>query len=343
MFKSFEGARLGIFIFIGSLLIVLSIFTIGNKESLFIETITLNSKFENVEGLKTGAPVRLSGYTIGSISNIVLAGDSAGTVIVTMQIEKSLQHFIRLDSEASIVTEGLVGKKVVSITPGSQSIAIVGDGSFIKSKTPLNITQVIEDTQSIILYVKDITKDFSEIVNKVNDGEGSIGRLVNDDELYKAAVEITTSARQSLDMITAKMDEIAELIVQTNSTANVVFSNIDTSIVAIKKIVTGVEKGEGSIGKLIKDNDSYDSIKVMISNLTATTEAAKLGLISFSENMEALKHNWLFKKYFEERGYWSQAEIDDKLEQLENQNKLLDLRIKELHRLGVDIKDLNKK
>jgi len=343
MFKSFEGARLGIFIFVGSLLIVLSIFTIGNKESLFVDTITLNSKFENVEGLKTGAPVRLSGYTIGSISNIVLAGDSAGTVIVTMQIEKSLQHFIRLDSEASIVTEGLVGKKVVSITPGSQSAAIVGEGSYIKSKTPLNITQVIEDTQSIIIYVKDITKDFAEIVNKVNEGEGSIGRLVNDDELYKAAVEITTSARQSLDMITAKMDEIAELIVQTNSTANVVFSNIDTSIVAIKKIVTGVEKGEGSIGKLIKDNDSYDSIKVMISNLTATTEAAKLGLISFSENMEALKHNWLFKKYFEERGYWSQAEIDDKLEQLENQNKLLDLRIKELHRLGVDIKDLDKK
>jgi len=337
MFKSFEGARLGIFIFIGSFLIVLSIFTIGNKESLFVETISINSRFENVEGLKTGAPVRLSGYSIGSVSNIVLDGDSAGTVVVTMHIEKKLQHFIRLDSEASIVTEGLVGKKVISISPGSQDISIVGEGSFIKSKTPLNITQVIEDTQTIIIYIKDITKDFSEIVNKVNEGKGSIGQLLNNDELYKATVEITNSAKQSLDMITDKMNQIAELIVQTNNTARKVFANIDTSIVSIKKIVIGIEEGEGSIGKLFNDNDSYDSIKVMISNLTATTEAAKVGLISFSENMEALKHNWLFKKYFEERGYWSKTDIDDKIKKLEEQNNLLDIKIKELLRLGIDI------
>jgi len=340
MFKSFEGARLGIFIFIGSFLIVLSIFTIGNKESLFVDTIAINSRFQNVEGLKTGAPVRLSGYTIGSISGIVLDGDSAGTVIVTMNIEKALLHFIRLDSEASIITEGLVGKKVISIMPGSLEMPIVSEGSYIKSKTPLNITKVIEDTQEIIVYMKNITRDFADIVQKVNTGDGSIGKLVNDDELYFAAVDITQSAKTSLDLVTAKMDQISELIVQTNNSASKVFSNIDTSIIAVKNILTKVEQGEGSVGKLLSDNDSYDSIRVMIGNLTATTEAAKIGLISFSENMEALKHNWLFKKYFEERGYWSETEIDDKIKQLKEQNKLLDIKIKELLRLGVD---LNKK
>ncbi len=343
MFKSLEGAKLGLFIFFGSFLIVMSIFTIGNKESLFVDTVIINSKFENVEGLKTGAPVRLSGFTIGSVNNIVLSGDSLGTVIVTMHIEKELQHFIRLDSEASIVTEGLVGKKVVAIRPGSPSQAIVGAGSFIKSKTPLNITQVIEDTQAIIVYVKDLTKDFAGIVNKINEGDGSIGKLVNDDELYNAAVDITQSAKTSLDSITAKMDQIAELIVQTNNTANKVFSDIDTSIVAIKNIVMKVERGEGSIGKMFQDEDSYDSVKVMISNLTASTEAAKEGLVSFSENMEALKHNWLFKKYFEERGYWSKTEIDDKLDKLEEQNKLLDEKLEELKELGVDIEELKSK
>ncbi len=336
MFKSLEGAKLGLFIFIGSTLIVLSIFTIGNKESLFVDTIVINSKFQNVEGLKTGAPVRLSGFTIGSVSNIVLSGDSIGTVIVTMNIEKSLQHFIRLDSEASIVTEGLVGKKVVAIRPGSPSQAIVGAGSFVKSKTPLNITQVIEDTQEIIVYVRDLTKDFAGIVKKVNEGNGSIGKLVNDEELYNAAVSITQSAKTSLDSITSKMDQIAELIVETNVTANKVFANIDSSVISVKRIVTKVEKGEGSIGKMLNDNDSYDSLKVMVSNLTASTEAAKEGLISFSENMEALKHNWLFKKYFEERGYWSKTEIDNKLEKLEKQNKLLDEKIEELKELEVD-------
>ena len=340
MFKSLEGAKLGLFIFIGSFLIVLSIFTIGNKESLFVETVEINSRFENVEGLKTGAPVRLSGFTIGSVNNIVLSGDSLGTVIVTMHIEKSLQHFIRLDSEASIVTEGLVGKKVVAIRPGSPSQAIVGEGSFVKSKTPLNITQVIEDTQAIITYVKDLTKDFSGLVHKINEGEGSIGKLVNNDELYNAAVDITLSAKTSLDSITSKMDQIAELIVQTNNTASKVFTDIDTSMVAIKNLVTKVEKGEGTIGKMLNDDEVYDSLKVMFSNLTVSTEAAKEGMVSFSENMEALKHNWLFKKYFEDRGYWSETEIDNKLDRLEEQNKLLDEKLEELKELGVDIEEL---
>ncbi len=335
MFKSLEGAKLGLFIFIGSLLIVLSIFTIGNKESLFVDTIIINAKFGNVEGLKTGAPVRLSGFTIGSVSNIVLSGDSLGTVIVTMNIEKSLQHFIRLDSEASIVTEGLVGKKVVAIQPGSPSLAIAGAGSYIKTKTPMNITQVIEDTQAIIVYVRDITKDFADIVNKVNKGEGSIGKLVNDNELYNSTVDITLTAKASLDVITAKMDEIAELIIQTNSVADKVFSDIDTTMSAIKNIVTKVESGEGSIGKMLNDNSAYDSVKVMVSNLTASTEAAKEGLISFSENMEALKHNWLFKKYFEERGYWSKSKIDEKIKKLEEQNRLLSEKIEKLNELGV--------
>jgi phospholipid/cholesterol/gamma-HCH transport system substrate-binding protein len=340
MFKSLEGAKLGLFIFIGSLLIVLSIFTIGNKESLFVETVEINSRFENVEGLKTGAPVRLSGFTIGSVNNIVLSGDSLGTVIVTMHIEKSLQNFIRLDSEASIVTEGLVGKKVVAIRPGSPSQAIVGEGSFVKSKTPLNITQVIEDTQAIIVYVKNLTKDFSGLVHKINAGDGTIGKLVNDDELYNAAVDITLSAKTSLDSITSKMDQLAELIVQTNNTAGKVFTDIDTSMVAIKNLVTKVERGEGTIGKMLNDDEVYDSLKVMFSNLTVSTEAAKEGMVAFSENMEALKHNWLFKKYFEDRGYWSETEIDDKLDRLEEQNKLLDEKLEELKELGVDIEEL---
>jgi len=333
LFKSLEGARLGLFIFLGSFLIVMAIFTIGNKDSLFVNTITINSRFENVEGLKTGSPVRLSGYTIGSVSNIVLADDTSGTVIVTMQINKKQQHFIRLDSEASIQTEGLVGKKIVSISPGSSSKAVVGDGSFIKSKTPLNITEVIENTQSIISYAKDLTKDFADIVYKINKGEGSIGKLVNDNELYSASVDITQSAKTSLDTITAKMNQIADLIVTTNEVAKRVFADIDTSTSAIKRIVTRIENGKGSLGKFVKDNDAYDSVKIMIANLTKSTEAAKEGLISFSENMEALKHNWLFKKYFEERGYWSKSEIDDKLERLQKQNELLNKKLEELKKL----------
>ncbi len=346
MFKQLEGARLGLFIFIGTVLIVLSIFTIGNKESLFVQSINIQSRFNNIEGLKSGAPVRLSGYTIGSISSIVLADDSVGSVIVTMRIDQELRHFIRIDSEASIKTEGLVGKKIVSITPGSPDQPVADEGSFIKSKNPMNITQLMEDSEAIIFYMRAITKDFAEIVHKVNKGNGSISMLINDDELYNSTVGLIQTANSDLEQISITLEDVTKLLDETTRAARITFDDIDTAVIYIKNIVAKVEKGEGFIGELLNDEDSYDSIKVMISNLVTSTEAAHHGLSSFAENMEALKHNWLFKGYFEERGYWDQLEyqkaIDEQIEELKRQNELLENKIDELKDLGVDINELRK-
>lgn len=344
MLKHLEGARLGLFIFLGSALIVLSIFTIGNKESLFVQSISLMSRFNNIEGLKSGAPVRLSGYTIGSVSSIMLADDSAGTVIVTMRIDQELRHFIHLDSEASIQTEGLVGKKIISITPGSADHPVADEGSYIKSKNPMNITQIMEDSESIIAYMKDITKDFAEIVYKVNKGDGSVGKLVNDAELYESTVEMIQSANKDLDQISSTLEYIAELAHETIQAAKTTFTEIDTAVVSIKNIVAKIDNGEGLVGEIINDTLSYDSIRVMISGLLSTSESAQQGVSSFAENMEALKHNWLFKGYFEERGYWSQLEyqkaIDEQIKELKLQNDLLESKINELKELGVDIEEL---
>lgn len=344
MLKHLEGARLGLFIFLGSALIVISIFTIGNKESLFVQSITISSRFSNIEGLRSGAPVRLSGYTIGSVSNIVLADDSVGSVIVTMRIDEELRHFIRIDSEASIQTEGLVGKKIVSITPGSHAQPVVGEGSFIRAKNPMNISKLMEDSESIISYMKDITKDFSQIVRKVNVGNGSISKLVNDAELYESTVALIQTADKDLNQVSVTLENIALLIEETTMSAKIAFSNIDTAIISTKNILGRIDNGEGLIGEIINDTLSYDSIKVMMNYLISSSESAERGLSSFAENMEALKHNWLFKGYFEDRGYWSQLEyqksIDEQIEELKRQNEILEDKIQELKELGVDIDDL---
>ena len=344
MLKHLEGARLGLFMFLGTVLIVISIFMIGNKESMFVQSINIMSKFNNIEGLKSGAPVRLSGYTIGSVSTIVLADDSVGSVIVTMRIDQDLRHFIRTDSEASIQTEGLVGKKIVSITPGSPDLSVVDGGSYIKSKNPMNISKLMEDSEAIIAYMRDITKDFSQIVNKVNEGSGSVGKLINDAELYESTVGMIQTASADFEKISLTLDNIAGLIEETTISAKVAFNDIDSAIVAVKNILTRVDKGEGFVGEILNDKQSYDSVKVMISNMVSSTESAWRGLSSFAENMEALKHNWLFKSYFEERGYWDQIEyqkaIDAQIEELKKQNDLLEGKIEELKSLGVDINEL---
>ena len=341
MLKQLEGARLGIFVFIGTALMIFSIFLLGNKEKLFTSTIEIKAYFRQIEGLKNGAPVRLSGYDIGSVSTISLTSDTSALVEVKMRIDNNLKHFIRIDSEAAVETEGLVGKKIVSVTPGSPNAVEISDGGIIRAKSPVNVGKIIEQTEAVMGYMKNLTKDFSEIFAKVNSGEGSIGKLINDDKLYKSVVSVTQSADKSLNTITTRLDEISNIIVSTTGSIKSILSDVDGTVVEVRKIVSQVESGEGTAGKLLFDRKMGDSISTIIINLTRTSDEAHTAVARLSENMEALKHNWLFKGYFEQRGYWDSAlyekELGVKLQYLKVQNDLLDSKMKELKELEMKL------
>ena len=337
MLKQFEGARLGLFVFVGTALLIVSVFMLGNKEKLFVNTIQMKAYFNQIEGLKNGAPVRLSGYGIGSVSNLSLAPDTSGRVEVTLNIEKDLMHFIRLDSEASIATEGLVGKKIVAITPGSPNEPMLKDGAVIKSKDPVNIGAIIEETQEIMSNLTSLTSGLSEIVAKVNNGEGTIGKIVNDEELYNSAVQITQSADKSLNSVTGRMEEISDVMINLGKGFEDVLTNVDSVVADVKMMTRSINEGEGILNSLLNDKSMNDSVLVMLNNLVETSESVSLGASRFAENMEALKHNWLFKAYFEERGYWDKAEyreeLDNKLQEIKQEQHILDQKIEELKRL----------
>lgn len=334
MLKQLEGARLGIFIFFGTILLIISIFLIGSKEKLFTGTIEIKAYFNQIEGLKTGAPVRLSGYDIGSVSGISLVDEKTGNVEVRMRIDNELKRFIRLDSQAAIETEGLVGKKIVTITPGSPNLEEISDGGIIKSKNPLNIAAIVEESEAVISYLRNITKDLADIVNKVNKGEGTIGKIVNDDKLYRSAVSITQNADKSLTAITERLTDVSDIIINMTESIKSIIANVDSASANIRNLVSKVNKGEGILGTLISDQAVADSIKSILFNLAKTSEDARNATSSFAENMEALKHNWLFKGYFEERGYWNKLDfeksIDNKLNELKKQNEILDQKIKQM-------------
>ncbi len=347
MLKHLEGAKLGIFIFVGTVMIIVAVFLIGNKESVFTKNVYIHTYFDDVAGLRKGASVRLSGLKIGSVSDVHLVADSSGKVEVTMRIQKDLRQFIRLDSRASIETEGLIGSKIVSISPGSPDMEIVKDGGIIPSREPISLTRVIEKSQGVIGYLQVLTKNLAEIVQKVNKGEGTIGKIVNDNELYYSTVRIVSSADTSLKQITAKLSAITDVIVKTSQGVSSIVSNVDSSVADIKDLVKRVQRGEGVLGALISDRSTYDSLKAVIDNLVVTTENTKSGAVAFIENMEALKHNWLFKDYFERRGYWSAPEYEKKirnaLDSLKTETEILNKKIKQLKELQKKINEVKNK
>ena len=333
-----SGAKLGIFIFIGSTLLVIGIFMLGNKEALFKPTFTVKAYFRNIEGLRNGAPVKLSGIDAGAVQDIKVVGDTVSMIEVTMRLLREIEHFIRIDTQAEIQTEGLVGNKFVSLKIGDSRSELVKDGGVIRAKEPVSFADIIEETQGIMGYTKEMTRDLADVLNKINQGEGTVGKLFNDDGLYYAATDLTKSADKSLNSITAELNTITQQYKSLGVSVNSAVENINKVVIGIDTLISNTAKGKGVLGSLLIEGTSADSnLQVLIFNLKEISEESKLAALSLSENMEALKHNWLFKSYFEERGYWNAAEydkeIDRKTKELDEKIELLDKKINELKSL----------
>jgi phospholipid/cholesterol/gamma-HCH transport system substrate-binding protein len=338
MFKNLGNAKLGLFIFLGSTLLVVLIFLLGNKDQLFTSTITVKTYFQNTGGLRNGASVRFGGIDVGAVKDVKIVNDGSGKIEVSMRIKDEIKSFLKKDSRASIETEGLVGNKVVVISMGSDNSEGISDGGVILSTEPLSFADIIEETQGIMAYTKEMTKDLAEIVYKVNRGDGTIGKILNDDQLYNAATNLTKSADRSMISLTDDMKGVIALFDELGKGVQNVVNNINSVVTRIDTVLEGVSEGKGILGSLVSDKGKEsESINQILNNLVVVSEDAKTSASRLAENMEALKHNWLFKSYFEERGYWDEEEfnkeIDSKIIELNDKIKLLDEKILELKSL----------
>ena len=343
MLKNLSGAKLGIFIFLGSSLFVLIIFLLGNKEALFKSTFTVKAYFQNVQGLRNGAPVRLSGVDVGAVKGIEIIGEKASTIEVSMRILSDVRKFIRIDTEAGIETEGLVGYKFISLQISDSYAELIKDGGTILVREPLSFADIIEETQGIMAYTKEMTKNLADIVYKINAGEGTLGKLLNDDEIYNITKDITKSAYLTLDSLTHDLRNIVETYDQLGKGMKDVLLTVNNAVASVDTILVNVKDGKGVVGSLFAEGNAKDTtFTTIVNNLKDITEEAKIATMKLSENMEALKHNWLFKSYFEDRGYWDageyEKEVDQKTEELNEKIKLLDKKIEELKSLEANVK-----
>ncbi|HKI90241.1 MAG TPA: MlaD family protein [Draconibacterium sp.] len=338
MAKNAAPVRLGIFIVLGFVLFAVGIFMVGKKGAIFGSSFNVSAYFSNVQGLRNGAVVRLNGIDVGSVKSIQIVPDTTGRVQVKMSLSQDIHRFIRTDTKASIETEGLVGNKVVVLKIGGSTSEEVSDGGIIQTEEQPTFTAIIAETQGVIKYTKDMTKSLAEITEKVNTGKGSIGKLLNDDRLYKNAADLTEQANVSLKGITQELQKVTGLFDKLGVGVQDVVNNVNRSIVRLDTIMAGVQHGKGMLGQMLVDGSKYDStFSVTMQNIQSTSEAARLAASRLAENMEALKHNWLFKNYFENRGYWDKAEYEDDI------NKSLDelkLKMKEINDRIEELKSL---
>jgi len=307
-------AGVGLFVFTGLLLFAIALFMIGERRLAFAPKLVIYTEFSNVTGLQPGALVRVSGATAGSITDITPPADPDGKFRVRVEITEDLHQLVRADSVAAIQTEGLVGGTFLAISTGTSGTPLVAAGSTIPSREPFllaDLFQQLSDTigkmnatiddlgagikqtlasvdttvgsaNALIEDVSDdvrtlasssarITSDAAQIAEGIRKGEGTIGRLVKDDELYQ---RVTTLARNA--------EEIA--------------SDTRQAVQRVRQALESLESKDGQMAGITE-------------GLKETLDEARTAMASLSENMEALKRSFFFRGFFNRRGYFNLADI----------------------------------
>jgi phospholipid/cholesterol/gamma-HCH transport system substrate-binding protein len=173
--------KLGMFVTIGLILFVGTIYFVGKQKNLFGSTFTLQSQFKTVTGLKVGNNVRFSGINVGTVSEIELLTDSA--VVVKLVIKEDVRHFIKTDAKASIGSDGLMGDKVLTISPGTTSKRAVKDNATIASLTAIEIEDIMKGVKTTVDNAAVITDQLAEFSFKINNGKGTLSKLLMDEHM----------------------------------------------------------------------------------------------------------------------------------------------------------------
>ena len=282
-------ARLGIFIVVGIAIFVIAIFIIGKQQNLFNPVFKITTNFSNISGLQVGNNIRFSGIEVGIVDNIKIINDS--TVQVDLLIRKDVQQFIKADSYASISSSGIIGDKIIIITQGSTNSPVAKDGEHILSKEPLETDDIMKSLQTTAGHAEVITLQLAEVMMNINSGQGMLGRLIQDStiaENVNLTIENFKKSSEGLDQtIEVTKENVFAFMESLQKTA----AKTEVASNQLGEIMTKINNGEGAIGMLLKDTTIVNNIDETIVNL-------KKSSIGLNENMEALKHNFLFRGYY---------------------------------------------
>src|SRR3984957_7222912 len=200
-----RAARLGAFIIVALAILVSGIFIIGGKQYLFSSTYRLNTKFGSVVGLDSGADVRVGGGHSGSVRSVDLPSKPTDKITVWMDLMQSSHNIIKQDSVATIETEGLLGNEYIAISFGSANGANCADGGGIGSEPPLEMSDlfkkadlILDSSQAALKNVTVATANLSSITSKINEGQGTVGELINDKKIYTQLDQTTAGLRDTV-------------------------------------------------------------------------------------------------------------------------------------------------
>lgn len=230
--------KLGMFVTIGMLAFILTIYFVGKQKNMFGSTFLLKSHFKNVSGLKIGNNVRFSGINVGTVDAIELITDSS--VVVDLLIENDVKSFIKTDAKASISSDGLMGDKVLIISSGTSVKESVKNNDILASKSAIEIEDLMKSMKKSLDNIALISEDLAQFSHKVNNSKGALSKMIIDEEF--------------------------------SNTLKSTLINLQTSSDEFAKFTTKMNNGKGALSKMINDEKFSRSLDSTMSNLQSGTK-----------------------------------------------------------------------
>lgn len=306
--------KLGIFVLVGTAILVLGLYMLGSKRDMFSSTLEVTARFPEVSGLRTGNNVRYAGIDVGTVKRIIIINDT--TVEVSMMVRTDAADHIRSNALARIASDGLMGNKIVNIEPGEGPGVPLTDGAEIRTAPALDTDAMLRSLSRSNENVEAITTDLRELARRLNSDQG-LSALLSDSDLVK---DVRSSVQE----------------------VRVAATNARILTERVNGVVRDLQNGKGALGALTADSVTEHQVRRLMANLQHVTDSLalvtdRIGRFSeglgrkdglayaftsdtmlagdvkrviadldtsttlLNEDLRALQRNWLFRKYFKEK------------------------------------------
>lgn len=257
---TWEEVRVALLVLAGTAVLALGVYFIGKTGSIFGRRYRLVTLMESASGLAPGAMVQLAGQPVGQVAEIRFIAveqrpETGEKVAIWLSIDRSFQNQIREDSRAAVQTQGLLGDRLVNIEPGSRSSRVLEPRDTLTASPPLDYEALFSSAQDAVYSLTDVTRDLTRLTQGLLAGEGTMGLLVTDPELYHELVDLSVRLDSTLALANAGDGSLGRLLRE-----DAVYDHLLSSLAALDTVAARVAAGEGSLGRLVASDSVYRSL-----------------------------------------------------------------------------------
>jgi len=284
MTKLSAEAKVGIFVVVGIVLLGYMSMKVGKISFKTGKGYDVRVYFDSASGLATDVSVEMAGVEIGRVRDITLEN---GKALVTLRINPNVK--ITKDVKAMIRTRGLLGDKFVELIPGSPSAPLINPGEEIVRTAPTTDMDVLINTiGDVARDIKKLTNSFANVMGG-EEGENSLRAIVqNIGDMFKTLNHTIQENNKDIVNIITNLSDFSErlkeigdsntedihLIVKNISKAS---ANLEDIIVSVNEIATKINKGEGTIGKLVNKDETIDNLNAALVALNEIADKINRG------------------------------------------------------------------